>query len=286
MKKWKFFLIFLLIIAISGLYLALKNKPQKLEEQMVHTVPVKQDVEKNNIVFTDVKTTEELKNLFKDARYDKMPKIFIRRFPDDFAQKGNPALFAAVLLPHLLHQNELLEDERDAFIALNDKIRNGEPFTQSEEAFWNELVMKYEVLNPDKDGQKETLYNRVDCISPSLAVAQALEATDLATKDFDAPFGVRRWNDKKEYDFVHYANLSDAVSDYALELNRGRSYFPFHVMRTVQRSSIRHPLLGRSFAKALAYYKIEDPAYTNKLDKIFERYKIQELDESKFEKEK
>ena len=284
MKKWIFLLLFVFIAITSGMYLYELDKSRKLDAPIAHHLSTKKT--KECVTFTDVKTTEELKNLFKDARYDRMPKIFIRRFPDDFAKEGNPALFAAVLLPHLLRHNEFLADERDAFLILNDKIKKGQSFTDAEEAFWNRLVLKYEVLNPDKAGQKEILYDRVDRISPSLGVAQALEATDLATKDFDAPFGVRRWNDKKEYDFVRYANLADAVEDYALELNRGRSYLPFHLTRSAQRSAIEKPLLGKNFARGLTYYKIEDPAYVKKLEKIFERYKIQDLDESKFEKEK
>ena len=281
-----------LCLAAVGVWFLTGNKetPKTVQEAVdmpaVPEIKVYEDFEKNALDLIDVSSTEELKKLFDNTRYDNMPRIFVRRFPDDFAKQGNPVLFAQVLLPHLLRQNELLLAERAAFLVLADKVIRGENFTQKENDFWEKLVLKYEVLNPDKAGQVDVLHNRVDRISPSLAVAQGLEATDLAKEDLDAPFDVRRWNDKKEYDFVRYPDLASAVADYALELNRGYSYLKFHIMRSEQRVSVYHPLKGKNFARGLVYYKIEDPEYVKKLEQIFDWFRFQKLDESEFEKEK
>ena len=281
-----------LCLAAVGVWFLTGNKetPKTVQEAVdmpaVPEIKVYEDFEKNAPDLIDVSSTEELKKLFDNTRYDNMPRIFVRRFPDDFAKQGNPVLFAQVLLPHLLRQNELLLAERAAFLVLADKVIRGENFTQKENDFWEKLVLKYEVLNPDKAGQVDVLHNRVDRISPSLAVAQGLEATDLAKEDLDAPFDVRRWNDKKEYDFVRYPDLASAVADYALELNRGYSYLKFHIMRSEQRVSVYHPLKGKNFARGLVYYKIEDPEYVKKLEQIFDWFRFQKLDESEFEKEK
>lgn len=282
-----------LCLAAVGVWFLTGNKetPKTVQEPVVDMpaipeIKVYEDFAKNAPALIDVSSTEELKKLFANARYDKVPRIFVRRFPDDFTKQGNPLLFAEVLLPHLLHQNELLLAERGAFSALADKVKRGEEFTEKENDFWQKLILKYEVLNPDKAGQMDLLYNRIDRISPSLAIAQGLEATDLAKEDLDAPFDVRRWNDKKEYDFVHYPDLASAVADYALELNRGFSYLKFHIMRAEQRVSRYHPLKGKNFARGLVYYKIEDPEYVEKLEQIFNWFKFQKLDESEFEKEK
>lgn len=281
-----------LCFAAVGVWFLTGNKetPKTVQEAVdmpaVPEIKVYEDFEKNAPDLIDVSSTEELKKLFDNTRYDNMPRIFVRRFPDDFAKQGNPVLFAQVLLPHLLRQNELLLAERAAFLVLADKVIRGENFTQKENDFWEKLVLKYEVLNPDKAGQVDVLHNRVDRISPSLAVAQGLEATDLAKEDLDAPFDVRRWNDKKEYDFVRYPDLASAVADYALELNRGYSYLKFHIMRSEQRVSVYHPLKGKNFARGLVYYKIEDPEYVKKLEQIFDWFRFQKLDESEFEKEK
>ena len=85
---------------------------------------------------------------------------------------------------------------------------------------------------------------------------------------------------------MHYPDLAAAVSDYALELNRGQSYLKFHMLREAQRKSVRRPLFGKKFARGLSYYKIEDPDYTRKLEAIFDRYKFQDLDNAKFEGDK
>ncbi|MBE6450194.1 MAG: hypothetical protein E7013_05885 [Alphaproteobacteria bacterium] len=242
------------------------------------------NLENAPLQWTDVQTTEELEKLFEGVKFDKIPKIFVRRFPDDFSQKGYPVLLAKTLLPHILRQNQLLTAERNAFLVLVDKLKNKQPFTQAEEDFWNKLIFKYEVLNPDKIGQQATLFQRLDRISPSLAIAQSIEATQNAKIHLDMPFDVRRWNDKKEYDFVQYDDLASAVADYALELNRGYSYLKFHMLRAEQRPA-NMPLHGRIFARGLTYYKIEDINYVNKLLAVFDYYDFQKLDEATFVEE-
>ena len=280
----------LLVVIVGGIFLFSKqpqkdvpSKPEVKTDVVEAESPNPSDDEKNLPNFIDVKNTEELRALFKGVRFDRIPRIFVRRFPKDFAEKGDSALFATVLLPYILRENELLADERKVFLFLSPKVERGEELTDVENAMWDKLVYKYEVLDPDKTGQRETLFNRIDRISPALAVAQALEATNLGKEDLDAPFDVRRWNDKKEYVFVRYPNLAEAVTDYALEINRGYSYLKFHMLRTAQRASLYHPFLGRSFARRMVYYKLEDPDYVRKLDEIFKWYKIKKLDESKFE---
>ena len=291
MKKGIIILILVLLLGIGGIvaiyYFAddTHNLETSLSEPAV-TPEIKayQKLASLPIKWTDVQTTAELKELFKEARYDKMPRIFVRRFPDDFASQGNEGLLATVLLPHLLRQNQLLQAERAAFLSLADKVNKGIAFTPAEDAFWNDLVLKYEVLNPDKIGQKEVLFRRIDRLSPSLAIAQSLEATNMGKEDLDAPFDVRRWNDQKQYDFVRYPDLSAAVADYALELNRGYSYLKFHMLRSYQSRSKR-PLRGRVFARGLGYYKIEDPAYVQKLLGIFDWFQFAAIDEAAFVKE-
>ncbi len=282
-------IIFILFVAVVGLFFFVRSgaKEEKALEILTPTageVTHYKQMEKAPIEWTDVQTTDELAGLFKDVRYDRVPRLFVRQFPSDFAQKGNPALFAMVLLPHLLQQNELVLVERAAYLALADKLKNGDKLNDEEEAFWNDLVLKYEVLNPDKNGQMETLFRRIERVSPSLAIAQGLEATNDAKQDLDSPFDVRRWNEQKQYDYVKYPDLASAVADYALELNRGYSYLKFHIMRSARMES-KKPLKGSDFLRALEYYKIEDADYIQKLRAIFDWYGFQVLDEAKFIKE-
>ena len=286
MKKKIIFLSVILLALFMGVFVfkRTEKRPEKVEYS-VPEVQVYENLRKEPIEWVDAETTEQLEQLFKGTEYDNIPRIFVRRFPDDFSSKGNPVLFAEVLLPYLLRENELLQAERAAFLAIADKIKNAQQLTQKEKDFWDKLVLKYEVLNPDMSGQQEILFMRLDRISPSMAIAQGLEATQNARSDLDAPFDVRRWNNRKEYDFVRYSDLALAVSDYALELNRGQSYLKFHMLRAAQRPS-RTPLKGKIFARGLKYYKLEDVAYIQKLDEIFKYYKFEKLDESQFRKEK
>ena len=137
MKK---FLIFLLPILIAGVlsYSFLKEEKEPSIMPVIETdlsvpeIKAYQQMERAPINWTEVQTTAELEDLFKDVQYDKMPSVFVRKFPSDFAQKGTPVLMATVLLPHILRQNELLLAERAAFLALADKLKNNQPFTKKE----------------------------------------------------------------------------------------------------------------------------------------------------------
>ena len=50
------------------------------------------------------KTTAELKDLFKDANLKKIPRIFVDRLPDDFAQNGTPELYTQVITALILRE--------------------------------------------------------------------------------------------------------------------------------------------------------------------------------------
>ena len=119
MKKiYLFFFVF--FILLIGLFLFARYLERKMSEAVLSEDVIlsekTEDVSVSQIdaylskvaepiVWTDVQNTSELAELFKDARYDEMPKIFVRRFPDDFSQNGSPVLMATVLLPHILFQN-------------------------------------------------------------------------------------------------------------------------------------------------------------------------------------
>ena len=121
-------MIFLFVgaLIILALFFVMKEFQNQVEEVDVSVSEIQayETLRSKPINWTDVESTEQLEELFKGVKYDSLPRIFIRRFPADFGQKGNPALFAEVLLPHLLRQNELLLAERDAFLAIVNKMKS------------------------------------------------------------------------------------------------------------------------------------------------------------------
>ena len=237
------------------------------------------------IAFSDVQTTEELRHLLNDYDYDNTPRIFVRNFPADFKEKGDLPLFVRTLLPHILRENELLSLERKAFLKLADKIKTHQNLTPKETAFFNDLVLKYEVLKPDLAGQADKLYDQVDRISPSLAIVQALYGTMYMDENFNSPFDVYRWNKEKQYERVIYPNLAEAVADYALELNRGISYDSFHHKRSIYRDT-QYELPGSVFAEDLSLYMIEEKEYTDTLLLLFNDIDSYEMDLATFKKGK
>ncbi|MBO7258015.1 MAG: hypothetical protein J6V11_03655, partial [Alphaproteobacteria bacterium] len=63
----------------------------------------------------DVKTlttTEKLAEAFEGLFLYYMPKIYVERFPDDFATEGNAELFIKVMMSLILHENNMIKKDR------------------------------------------------------------------------------------------------------------------------------------------------------------------------------
>lgn len=262
-----------------------KRSPTLTQDYSISEIDTYLKKKNESIAFSDVRTTEELRLLLNNYDYDKTPRIFVRNFPSDFKEKGDLPLFVRTLLPHILRENELLSLERKAFLKLADKIKTHQNLTSKESAFFNDLVLKYEVLKPDLAGQADKLYDQIDRISPSLAIVQALYGTMYMDENFNSPFDVYRWNKEKQYERVIYPNLAEAVADYALELNRGISYDSFHHKRSIYRDT-QYELPGSVFAGDLSLYMIEEKEYTDTLLLLFNDIDSYELDFATFKKGK
>ena len=288
MKKLCLILLAVGLVGVVAFYLY-HSQSQSVENQIIQTDGSVPEIDayfaaqNQKIQFVDAENTAKLKNLLGMYAYNQVPRVYVRNFPSDFAQNGDLDTFIRTLLPYILRQNELLQLERRALLNITEKIHKDYPLTEKEEAFFNTLIEKYETLERDYKGHASALYHRVDRISPSLAVVQALEATEYMKTNFQSPFGVRRWNAQKEYQQVVYPNLAKAVEDYALEINRGLSYDLFHNKRSIYRGS-HYELPGRAFVKGFDLYKSEQKDYIQKITKFLDDFDEQDVDFATFKK--
>ena len=259
-------------------------------QEREHSVPVAtMELSENMIsdkrVFTQVKSTKELAEKFKNFNRLSVPRIYIENFPDDFSWNADPALFVKTLLPYILYENEQLEAERKKLFNISTKIFNNQELTEQEKLFFNALVTKYEVFEVGPLSQAHELLQRVEKVSPSLAMAQALDTTQGGKINLDGPFGIYKWNKEGLYDRERYATLDEAVKEYVSQLNKAESYYRWRLLRTIHRPT-KYSLPGRVFLKGLAPYEPDNPNYIERIRDVYNKYLLDNLDFSKFEEEK
>ena len=229
------------------------------------------------------KDTQELEKLFANFNRQAIPRIFVGSFPDDFSQNGSPALFAKTLLPLILQENEKISLERKKLLPIVVKIRQSQVLNDEEKQFFDYLVTKYDVIEVGPLNQSKQLLERVDRISPALAITQALEQTKEG-KDLTSIFGIYKWNDKDQFVYATYSNLQEAVADYALHLNTTVPYYVFWELRSLNRDK-RQPMKARVFMDGLTSYRYGDRAYVSKLIDVFNKFGLFNLDDTQLEEE-
>lgn len=254
--------------------LQVTQEPQSVLSETVTTEP--------DLIYP--KTTQELAKLFETFDRQSVPRIYVGAFPEDFKENGTPALFAKTLLPLILAENEKIVVERQKLLPIVVKIRHGETLTDQEAQFFDYLKTKYDVVEPGQLYTVKELLQRVDRVSPALAITQALEATQ-GGKDLASIFGINKWNEAEEFVPAIYPDLRQAVADYALHLNTTVPYYVFWELRSLNRDK-RQPMKARVFMDGLTSYRYGDRFYVQKLMDVYEKYGLSNLDDTQLEKEK
>lgn len=233
----------------------------------------------------NVKTTAELKELFKSSK--ELPRIFIKKLPDDFAQKGNKNLYAKVLTALILRENEQILNERILFLLLKEKADKGLAWTQQEQTYFNYLVNKYDAIVLKTIPTKiNDLFMKIDEIPPSLAIAQSAFDTDFGKENMESPFGQMGWLDNQTYAPLKYENLSDAVRAYVIEMNSTPNYDDWRRIRD-KHTHQQTPNASYYMVQGLRTYRPEDTAYIEEIRNLMkENPFIFDMDKLNLEKNK
>lgn len=223
-------------------------------------------------------STQKLEEAFPGFYIYYMPKIYVKNFPADFAEQGNPNLFVKVMLPLILHENNLIKKDRAFLIGLYQKTTDNTPWDEAETARFNTLVQTYGLTAQKiQTTQMEELLARVDIIPPSLAVAVAGVQTNWGKRSLNAPFGQREWVNGKYMDKT-YDTLGEAVHAFMLELNTLPSFHALRVNRAA-RKNLRGSL-GQKLVGEMAAYNPEQTDYTKTLSEAFKTRALPVLDEA------
>lgn len=232
------------------------------------------------------KTTAELEKLFNTQK-GTIPRLFVKKLPKDFAEKGSKELYAKILTALVLRENEQILGDRYLFLILKEKYDKGLEWTPKEKQFFDSLVEKYDAIVLKTIPTKiADLMEKIDEIPPAVAIAQSALQTNWGKENIDIPFGQKGWLDRENYDFIKYSNLIKATEAYVREMNAT----PDYEMWRKQRMNLEHLQNRQSsfqIIQSLTSYMPEDLDYIEKLKECINNNKfIYTYDESVFQKAK
>ncbi len=232
------------------------------------------------------KTTAELEKLF-DTPKGKIPRLFVKKLPDDFAEKGSKELYAKVITALILKENEQILGEQYLLFLLNEKVDKGIEWSEKEKQFFDYLVEKYDaiVLKTIPTKIADLIY-KIDEIPPVLAIIQSAVQTNWGKENMDSPFSQKGWLDRENYDFIKYPNLIEATQKYVLEMNSTPNYDLWRQQRVNQ--NYQQKKQGSfQIIQSVRTYMPEDVNYLTKLKNELNQNKfVYDFDQALFQKNK
>lgn len=196
-------------------------------------------------------------------------------------------LFIRLLLPTIIAVNEDIEAERKTLAELHEKKKAFYRLTWKEQAVINKLATKYST--PANNFDK--LYERIDIVPVSLALAQAIIESGWGTSRFSREgnglYGVHlSKNSNGKYieskvggvKVAAYESIYSATKAYAHVLNTTKAYEGLRKKRLEKRRSNRE-LSGVDLAESLTAYSEIGDAYVKYIKTVISRNKLELLND-------
>lgn len=256
----------------------------------------------------DVSSVSALRATLQAASYDlkpirrsdaRVPRLFVEDLPDDFDQRmvveHRKQTFIRTMLPLILKANEEIRAERRRLIALEEQISSGREIPAASQRWLDNLADKYRAAPNDFS----TLLRRVDAISPTLALAQAIEESGWGRSRFarlgNALYGQRVWSrgagfvpekraEGAKFEVRAFDTLLDSVRSYALNLNRHNAYDDYRAERASMRA-LETELDGIRLAETLINYSERREAYVQTLTKLIKSNRLYQFESAQLSTE-
>lgn len=269
---------------------------------------------KDGALYVKSATYQETSDLFKQYNFDDFsdinkvfPRIYFLHLPKDWAEIAESddkhRVFIKILLPLVLHENEIILQERQMVENIAVKLKAKQNLTQTEKAELEKLAEKYDVFTRLKDEARlkilvKLLLPKIDAVPPSLLIASAgiysnwgtsrlaLQANSLYLQEvWYGEQGLKPLDDPNaDYRYKIYGSLAEGLADHVLKMNSHINYTHFRNSRANARKMER-PLYGPQVAATMivdsnlqniagmidytfSYYKLQDADYKAKLEDI------------------
>lgn len=262
--------------------------------------------------FVEVKTTQELIDLFQEHQYClgqegfvqkenliqsrknclKIPELFLASLPQDFGRhktqtiEEQKQLFLQALLPFILEANAEILVERQELERLQSILKEDGNLSLCEYQWLDGLAQKYRFKNFTYDRLSELL-ERVDVIPVAMALGQAAEETgwgsSYAARIKNSVFGITLTSGVKAYE-----SLQHSVKAYMLNLNANPAYAK---MRTIRHSLRKQgqDLCALKLMDGLYYYSELHNLYIRKVKSHINHNQLKRFDsamlDSKFSRD-
>lgn len=231
------------------------------------------------------KSQAEVEHIYKNITMLEIPHIFIDSLPPDWQIRStaDKTLFMKIITALILHTNEKIQAEKLALQQLQEKHLRQIEWTQDETDLFNHLVKKYDVfLTKKRDNQLKDLFEKVDIIPPSIAVAQAILFTDWGRKNQKSIYGEYGWTDKTHYEPLPFDSLVVATDSFAAQLNSRTQLLEFRELRNKLIPYANVKYLGPELVYYIHEYMDWDKNYPEKIQNVYQQGLIKELDHAQF----
>ena len=287
------------------------NKPNnlvtKVNDTIIYTIPnnyLKALDTTNPAQIIAVNSYVDILKLFKKYNYTpetwnagirEVPRLYITEVGDKWGKltdneitvNHKKQVFFRGMAPLVLRANELIMKDRSRLNKIILSYQNNNTITKTDKKWIDNLSQLYEV-NENNDQEisavLDELWQRVDIIPPSLALAQGAEESGWGTSRFaglgNALYGQWSWGEniitpkkqRKElgnYGIAAFATIQEAVCAYMLNINTHNTYASLREKRAELRKN-NQPISGYVLAEQLTKYSERGAAYVKGLHALMD----------------
>ena len=262
------------------------------------------NIEEDKTSIRLINTVEQLRDRFSAASFElwavrngkqSVPRLFADTLPADLKLVSEVSelkqTFFRTLLPLILKVNEEILADRVKLELLQSTLLAGQEINDVQSKWLYNLSKSYDVT-PDNITE---LLNRVDAVSPALALAQAAQESGWGRSRFaikgNALFGQRTWDKgfgmvpkrrSGKYEVKSFPSLIDSVRSYARNLNIHPAYRDFRLLRADMR--VKNLVLNPyHLVGTLQAYSEHRDVYVQTIRKILRADRLEELETTQLE---
>ena len=262
------------------------------------------NIEEDKTSIRLINTVEQLRDRFSAASFElravrngkqSVPRLFADTLPADLKLVSEVSelkqTFFRTLLPLILKVNEEILADRVKLELLQSTLLAGQEINDVQSKWLYNLSKSYDV----SPGNITELLNRVDAVSPALALAQAAQESGWGRSRFaikgNALFGQRTWDKgfgmvpkrrSGKYEVKSFPSLIDSVRSYARNLNIHSAYRDFRLLRADMR--VKNLVLNPyHLVGTLQAYSEHRDVYVQTIRKILRADRLEELETTQLE---
>lgn len=206
-------------------------------------------------------------------------------------------IFFRGLAPMILRANELIMQDRTRLGKIRTDLLEGTPLSPAEQLWVQKLATLYRVRTSEEPvtaSMIEELWERVDIVPASLALAQGAEESGWGTSRFaaegNAVYGQWTWGknaiipeqQRKElgnYGIAAFGSLQESVCAYMLNLNTHNAYAGLRTRRAELRKK-GQKITGSVLAEQLTKYSERGEEYVKTLQNMMDYNRLSPADDA------